>query len=62
MLYFHYTEKLINLQGLIVKNVLQDKFSTTIFAEMPRKHHNCPSCNASTDKIHDYRKQSINLS
>lgn len=39
MLCFHYTEKLIDLQGLIVKNVVQDHFSTTIFAQMPRKPH-----------------------
>ena len=59
MLYFHYTEKLVNLQGLIVKNVVQDHFSTTIFAQMPRKPHKCPCCHTSTDKIHDYRKQRI---
>ena len=44
MLYFHYTEKLIGLQDLIVKNVAQDQNSTTIFAQMPRKPHNCPCC------------------
>lgn len=59
MLILHYTEKLIDLQSLIVKNVVQDKFSTTIFAQMPRKPHKCPCCNTSTDKIHDYRKQRI---
>ena len=59
MLYFHYTEKLVNLQGLIVKNVVQDHFSTTIFAQMPRKPHKCPCFNISTDKVHDYRKQRI---
>lgn len=59
MLYFHYTEKLIGLQDLIVKNVAQDQNSTTIFAQMPRKPHNCPCCHTSTDKIHDYRKQCI---
>ena len=59
MIYFHYTEKLIALQGLIVKNIVQDHFSTTIFAQMPRKPHKCPCCNTSTDKIHDYRKQRI---
>ena len=30
MLYFHYTEKLIGLQDLIVKNAAQDQNSTTI--------------------------------
>lgn len=59
MLYFHYTEKLIDLQNLIVKNVAQDQNSTTIFAQIPRKPHNCPCCHTSTDKIHDYRKQCI---
>lgn len=59
MLYFHYTEKLIDLQGLIVKNVVQDKYSTTIFAQMPRMKHSCPRCHTLTDKIHDYRRQRI---
>ena len=48
MLYFHYTEKLIDLQNLIVKNVAQDQNSTTIFAQIPRKPHNCPCCHTST--------------
>ena len=56
MLYFHYTEKLIDLQDLIVKNVAQDQNSTTIFAQMPRKPHNCPCCHTSTDKIRLYNK------
>lgn len=59
MLYFNYTEKLINLQGVIVKNIIKNSFSTTIFAEMPRKSHNCPCCNTPTDKIHDYRRLQI---
>lgn len=52
MLYFHYTEKLVDLQGLIINNVVQDHFFTTIFAQMPRKPHKCPCCHTSTDKIH----------
>lgn len=59
MLYFHYTETLVDLQGLIVNNAVQDHFFTTIFAQMPRKPHKCPCCHTSTDKIHDYRKQRI---
>ena len=59
MLCFHYTEKLIDLHGLIVKNVAQDRSSTTIFAQMSRKPHDCPCCHTSTDKIHDYRNQRI---
>lgn len=59
MPYTYYTEKLINLQELIVKNIVQDQFSTTIYAQMPRKPHKCPCCNTSTDKIHDYRNQRI---
>jgi transposase len=59
MLYSHYTEKLIGLQGVIVKNIVQNQFNTTIFVEMPRKFHNCPCCNTPTNKIHDYREQKI---
>lgn len=33
MLYFRYTEKLIDLQDLIVKNVAQDQNSTTLYLQ-----------------------------
>ena len=60
MPYTYYTEKLINLQELILKNIVQDQFSTTIYAQMPRKPHKCHCYNTSTDNIHDYRNQRIN--
>ena len=59
MLYLHYTEKLIDLQDLIVENIVRDHSTTTIYAQMPRKKHSCPCCHTSTDKIHDYRNQLI---
>lgn len=59
MLYFHFTEKLLGLQDLLIKNITQDESATNIYAEMPRKSHKCPCCEASTTKIHDYRNQTI---
>lgn len=59
MPYSYFTEKLIGLQDLIVKNIEQNENSTTIYAQMPRKTHTCPCCHANTNKIHDYREQLI---
>ncbi len=47
MLYTDYTQKLLNLQGVLVK------------IEMPVTPHACPHCGTHTSYIHDYRKQLI---
>ena len=59
MLYFYFTEKLIGLQGVLIKNVENNDDFITISLEMKRKPHKCPCCGAKTDKIHDYRLQHI---
>ena len=59
MLYNNSIEKLINLQGVIVKNIENTEKEIVISIELKRKVHHCPSCSAETDKIHDYRKQTI---
>ena len=59
MLYNHFTEKLIGLQGLKIANIENEEKTTIIHAEMERKEHNCICCGTATDTIHDYRKQKI---
>lgn len=59
MLYNNYTEKLIGLQDIFVKNITQDKEFTTIHIEMRKKPHKCPCCGTYTEYVHDYRKQTI---
>lgn len=59
MLSLNCTEKLLNLQGVIVKNI--EKFSdcTHIYIEMPLKTHICPCCSTHTMAVHDYRVRKI---
>lgn len=59
MPYSHITEKLFGLQDIIIKNIEEDSKTKYIYAQMPRKPHQCPSCGIMTDKIHDYRQQKI---
>ncbi len=59
MLYNHFTEELLGLQDIIVKNVQQTDKSIKIFIELQRREQDCPCCGASTRAIHDYRTQII---
>lgn len=59
MLYNHSTEKLIGLQGLIVKNIEEKENTIFIYSEMEKKPHCCPYCSTTTSTIHDYRTQHI---
>ena len=59
MLYTYFTEKLLGLEEVIVKNIEQNENFTNIFIEMNLKEHCCPSCGCKTRKIHDYRTQKI---
>lgn len=59
MLYKHFTEKLIGLQGVIIKEVENTSDKITIYAEMERKKHNCICCGKATDSVHDYKTQVI---
>lgn len=59
MLYHNFTEKLVGLQDIIVKNVYQNIKNTSILIELRKKQHFCPCCKAITSTIHDYRKQVI---
>ena len=59
MLNSYYTEKLLGLQGVKVKNIQEKEESYEISVEQPRKTCICPHCGESTNKIHDYRYQRV---
>ena len=59
MLYKHFTEKLLGLQGLNITNIEENEKIIFIYAEMERKEHHCISCGTATNTVHDYREQVI---
>lgn len=59
MLYKHFTEKLLGLQGLNITNIEENEKSIVIYAEMERKEHTCICCGTATNTVHDYREQEI---
>lgn len=59
MLYTHFTEELLGLQGLKVTNIEKDEKRITICAGLERKSHTCPCCGTATRTVHDYRTQKI---
>ena len=59
MLYKHFTEKLLGLQGLNITNIEENEKSILIYAELERKEHHCISCGTATNTVHDYREQVI---
>ena len=59
MLYQHFTEKLLGLQGAIVTKVEEKGKQLIIHTEMERKEQYCPCCGTATRTVHDYRLQII---
>lgn len=59
MLSFYYSQKLLNLSGVLIKDIIHTENQTIFEIEMQRKPHTCPCCGHSTQHIHDYRKQKI---
>lgn len=59
MLMTDYTSKLLNLEDVIITNVENIADQLHIYLELPRRAHTCPACGATTDRIHDYRMQTI---
>ena len=59
MLMTDYTAKLLNLEDVIITNVENISDQLHIYIELPRGEHVCPVCGAVTDRIHDYRMQTI---
>ena len=59
MLNSYYTEKLLGLQGVEMKNITENEEKYEISIEQPRKTCICPCCGKGTNKIHDYRYQRV---
>lgn len=59
MLNQDYTAKLLDLEDAIITNVEKTCEQFHISIELPRKEHTCPACGAVTDRVHDYRIQTI---
>ena len=59
MLYTYSTTNLTGLQDLEIKNIDTLGNFLLINAEIARKPHKCPCCGNITDKVHDYRIQTI---
>ena len=59
MLNQDYTAKVLNLEDVIITNVENISDVLHIYLELPRQKHRCPACGALTDRIHDYRMQTI---
>ena len=59
MLYTHFTQEVLGLQGVIITKVESNEKELIIYAELERKKHKCIRCGTATDTIHDYRKQII---
>lgn len=59
MLNSYYTEKLLGLQGVEIKNITESQEKYEIAIEQPRKTCVCPCCGAKTNRIHDYRYQRV---
>ena len=59
MLYKHFTEKILGLQGILIENIKSTDNAIHVYCKLERKLHKCPCCGNFTDKIHDYRVQII---
>ena len=59
MLMTDYTSKLLNLEDVIITNIENNSDQLHIYIELPRGKHVCPVCGAETDRVHDYRWQTI---
>ena len=59
MLNKDYTAKLLNLEDVIITNVENFSGEVHVSFELPRAKHHCPACGTLTDRVHDYRMQTI---
>lgn len=59
MHYKYFTEKLLNLQGVIVTDVILKEETNEIHLDLVKKECTCPRCNSKTSKVHDYRLQKV---
>ena len=59
MLNKNYTAKLLNLEDVIITKVENISEEVHVYLELPRMKHRCPACGGLTDRVHDYRMQTI---
>lgn len=59
MLMNNYTSNLLNLEDVIITNLENISEQLHVYLELPRKKHVCPVCGGQTDRVHDYRWQTI---
>ena len=59
MLNCYYSEKVLGLQGVEIKNIENTEKEIYIEVELKRRLHRCPACGQETDRIHDYRRQIV---
>ena len=52
-------KNLLDLKGVMIKNIKNLKDKVEIYIELPIKEHICPFCGKSTTKVHDYYTQTI---
>ena len=53
-------KNLLNLKGVVVKNIKNLKDLVEVYIELPVVEQVCPHCGAKTTKIHDYYTQHVN--
>lgn len=59
MLNMNYTTEFLNLEDVIITEVNNMADQLHVFIELPRREHTCPRCGAVTDRVHDYRMQTV---
>ena len=59
MLNKDYTAQMLNLEDVIITDVKNISDQLHVYIELPRTEHTCPACGAVTDRVHDYRMQTI---
>ncbi len=59
MLAMNYTTEFLNLEDVIVTEVKNIASQLHVSIELPRREHSCPRCGATTNRVHDYRMQTV---
>lgn len=59
MLSKNYSAKPLNLEDVIITNVENISEKVNIYLRLPSTKHRCPACGNLTDRVHDYRVQTI---
>lgn len=59
MLNMNYTTEFLNLEDVIITEVKNVADQLHVSIELPRREHVCPRCGAVTDRVHDYRIQTV---